>query len=184
MPLPLGHSAIGMAVHELSAKDTGLTRWKNIAFITLLANLPDLDVVVGLLLRDNGSAFHRGPTHSLLFALAMALAASRAGKAWAGLPRFRFGICFLVVFSHVLSDLFLTSAPVSLLWPLEVNWSLGHSGWTDVLNTVFLGVFRDAGVIVICTLVVLAKHAFWKIPRYRRLVLAVYHRHRETKIRF
>lgn len=182
MPLPLGHSAIGLAAHEVSAKETALPRWKYVIFVAILANLPDVDVIVGLFLRDNGSAFHRGPTHSLLFALIMALAASLAWKAWAQIPRLRFGVCFLVLFSHVLSDLFLTNAPVSLLWPLEVNWSLGHCGWTDVLNTVFLGAFQDGGIVLVCVLIILANRAFRKLPEYRRRMSTFRSRHQETKV--
>ncbi len=182
MPLPLGHSAIGLATHDVSTTDTALTKWKLLIFVSLLANLPDVDVLVGLLLRDNGAAFHRGPTHSLLFALAMGWIASWLGKNRPNIiPRLSFGVCFLVVFSHVLSDLFLTTAPVSLLWPLESNWSLGYAGWTDVLNSVFLRAFQDGGIILTCALLILAKQTLRKLPRYRRLAVAFLRRRQHPK---
>ena len=183
MPLPLGHSAIGLATHELSSKDSTLTKWKVVLFVSVLANLPDMDVVVGLLLRENGAAFHRGPTHSLVFAVIMGWVASMAWKIWPKIPRLGFAICFLVIFSHVLSDLFFTSTPVSLLWPLEVNWSLGHSGWTDVLGTVFLKAFQDAGIVLGCIFIILGKQMIRRLPRYRRLILGFYRRHQETSAR-
>ena len=77
MPLPLGHAAIGLATYETVKKeDPGSSRISIFLFITILANLPDVDVLVGLLTHGNGSLFHRGPTHSLAFALASGLAAA------------------------------------------------------------------------------------------------------------
>lgn len=144
MPLPLGHTAIGWAVHETTnpteAKKSKLGLF---VFITVLANLPDLDVLFGLVLTGNGAAFHRGPTHSLLFALITGYFASKAGYLWRRIPTLGFGVCSLVVFSHVVADLFLTSAPVSILWPLEVNWSLGHQSWTKVINMVLFQSIQD-----------------------------------------
>jgi inner membrane protein len=76
MPLPLGHLAIGLAAHELGSDRSAFGRWKLFAAILALSNLPDIDVVFGLVLQWNGCAFHRGPTHSLVFTLAAGLAAS------------------------------------------------------------------------------------------------------------
>ncbi|MGD8549576.1 MAG: hypothetical protein PVJ45_08140, partial [Desulfobacterales bacterium] len=50
------------------------------------------------------------------------------------------------------ADFFFTSSPVSFFWPLEVSWSAGHSGWSDVLNTVFFQGFQDAGIIIGCSI--------------------------------
>ena len=72
MPLPLGHTAIGLATYELANNyDSGLSRVKIFIFVTFLANIPDIDVFAGLLLEGNGNAFHRGPTHSILFAIVL-----------------------------------------------------------------------------------------------------------------
>jgi len=149
MPLPLGHAAIGLATYELGANnDSALSRFKIFIFISILANLPDLDVIAGLLIKWNGNAFHRGPTHSLAFALMMGFVASRAWKFWPKIPRIKFGACVLIIFSHVLGDLLFTTAPVSVFWPFEVSWSLGYSGWSDVLTSILLNGFQDAGIII------------------------------------
>ena len=67
MPLPLGHAAIGLTAYDLcSRNDCGFSRWKLAFFIVLLANLPDIDILIGLLSQGNGNAFHRGPTHNML----------------------------------------------------------------------------------------------------------------------
>ena len=70
MPLPMGHTAIGLATYELSVNNnSALNRLKIIIFLAIFTNLSDLDVIVGLIIKWNGNAFHRGPTHSLVFAL-------------------------------------------------------------------------------------------------------------------
>ena len=149
MPLPMGHTAIGLAAYELSTNNNSKKNSiKLIIFLIILANLPDLDVIVGLLIKWNGNAFHRGPTHSILFALIMGLLASRAWKFSYHIPKIKFGVCFLIIFSHVLADFFFTRSPVSFFWPFEVSWSSGYSGWGDVLNTVLFQGVQDTGIII------------------------------------
>jgi inner membrane protein len=129
MPLPLGHLAIGFATHCLISKNTdSVNQWKLAIFIIILSNLPDIDVLFGLILQSNGSTFHRGPTHSILFALIMGFAASKSSRLWSQIPVISFKICFFLILSHVVSDYFLTNSPVSSFWPLEVSWSTGNVG--------------------------------------------------------
>lgn len=149
MPLPLGHTALGLTAYEIGAgKDTGFHHIRLFLLITFLANLPDFDMVAGLLVNGNGNLFHRGPTHSLLFALVAGFLASRAWKVIPQIPRISFVAAFLVVCSHVLGDLFFTDAPVSLFWPLELNWSNGYSNLQDIFHSVLFQGLRDMGIIV------------------------------------
>lgn len=157
MPLPLGHLAIGLATHELSSNRSAFSRWKLFAAILVLSNLPDIDVVFGLLLQWNGSAFHRGPTHSLLFAGAMGLLASCAAKFWSRLPQLGFWSCFALVLSHVAADALLSTSAVSFFWPLETNWSVGHSGWKDVFGMVLMGNAQDAWIILGAAVLVMSQ---------------------------
>ena len=176
MPLPLGHAAIGLTAHELYSKHTSvLHRWKVFLFVSVLANSPDVDILIGLLLQGNGNAFHRGPTHSFVFALLMGLLASETWKLWSQIPRFNFRICFLLVLTHLLADFFLTSSPISFLWPLEVNWSSGYSGWGEVINSVFFGTFHDAGIITGCGLVLILNAIFKR--HFSRFTSVVKHLH-------
>lgn len=156
MPLPLGHTAIGLATYE-TLQETGQhhSRWGIFIFITILANLPDVDVILGLLLQGNGNLFHRGPTHSLIFSLLAGYIASHLWRLWERIPRMRFPLCFSLVFSHVLADMLFTTAPVSLFWPFQVYWSPGFSGWGMVAHAVLFQSIRDAGIIVVCALYVL-----------------------------
>jgi membrane-bound metal-dependent hydrolase YbcI (DUF457 family) len=116
MPLPLGHTAIGLATYELGNNfNSALSRIKLFIFITILANIPDIDVVVGLLLKSNGNAFHRGPTHSILFAIVIGFVASRAWRLSSQIPKVKYWMCFCIILSHVLADFFFTSSTISFL---------------------------------------------------------------------
>ncbi len=148
MPFPLGHTAIGLAVCKTAAPaDTSTLKWTLPIFIAVMANLPDLDILVGLLCQDNGNLFHRGPTHSLLFALLAGYLAAQAWRLGPYFPRLRFSLCFMIVLSHVLADMVFTASPVSLFWPFEVNWSNGHSGWGRVLHAIVFDSIQDLGIV-------------------------------------
>lgn len=149
MPFPLGHTAIGLATYKTVETSTnGAERWKLLAFIMILANLPDVDVIPGLLLNSNGNLFHRGPTHSLLFAVLSGYLASQAWRLGGYIPRLPWRTCFLIVFSHVLADMAFTASPVSLLWPFEVHWSAGSSGWGRVMQSVIFSSLQDVGILL------------------------------------
>ena len=156
MPLPLGHSAAGLAIHDVYEKGrSALGRWKTLAFVIILTNLPDIDVLVGLIVYGNGNFFHRGPTHSLLFALIMAFLVSNSWRCWSRIPRVSYLLCFSLILSHILADALFTSEPVSFWYPLELNSSVGNSGWREVIESVLFGAFRDLGIIVVSALVLL-----------------------------
>lgn len=158
MPLPLGHTAIGFATYEFSEnKESAPYTLRTVLFIMILASLPDVDVLFGLILSGNGSAFHRGPTHSLLFAVGSGLLVSKAWKWWPFIPRISFMTGFFVVLSHVLGDMLFTASSVSLLWPIEVYWSSGHTGWKDVVASVLNRSFQDIGIILTCTVLILLR---------------------------
>jgi membrane-bound metal-dependent hydrolase YbcI (DUF457 family) len=157
MPFPIGHTAIGLAACETAqSKSDRTSRAAHILFITFLANLPDVDILIGLIFQGNGAAYHRGPTHSLLFALLFGFIASHAWRLWDRIPRLGFGLCSLLIFSHVAADMFLTTAPVSLFWPLEIFWSQGHSTWGQVVDMVLFQSVQDAGIAVAALLYVMA----------------------------
>ena len=149
MPLPLGHTAIGLATYDTLQPSNGdPSRLGTIAFITLMANLPDVDVVLGLMMHGNGNFFHRGPTHSLVFALVAGYLGAHLWRLGGRIPRIGFGVCFGLVLSHVLADMVFTTAPVSLLWPFQVYWSPGFAGPENVLQAVLFQNFQDVGLIV------------------------------------
>lgn len=148
MPSPLGHATIGFTAHAFYCKNRSvISSWKVVALVIFLANLPDIDVLVGLIFYNNGGVFHRGPTHSLLFALAMGLVAANLWRFWSAIPKVTFLWCFLLILSHVLADAIFTTQPVSLWWPLEVHPSGGYCGWSDLISSIFRGAFQDIAIV-------------------------------------
>jgi len=156
MPLPIGHAAIGFATQSLCCGELpSFGRCKTLLGVLVLSNLPDIDVVFGILFRGNGNAFHRGPTHSLMFAFIAGFLTYRVWGLWPRLPGFDFKSCFLLILSHILADSVFTSSPISLFWPITVNWSGGYSGLTHVFNLVLFGNQQDAKIIAGCALLIL-----------------------------
>ena len=155
MPYPLGHTAIGLTTYELNGqKATPSTRVAVFLFILLLSNLPDFDMLAGLLVTGNAAAFHRGPSHSLLFAIIMGYVASKIAKRLSTVPPLGFGLCTALIFSHVLADLVFTSTPVSLFWPFEVHFSTGISSLGDVFHGIFFKSIGDMGIFLGCMLTI------------------------------
>lgn len=180
MPLPIGHAALGWAADETvhpspprEAHDISGSSLTRFASVTILANLPDLDVLFGLLVYGNGAAIHRGPTHSLLFALLAGYLASNLWRVWHRIPRLGFGLCFFLVFSHVAADMLLTSSQVSLLWPLELHLVSGHNGWGQVVHMVLFQSIQDVGIIAVSLIYVYALRYFrGKAPVFARFAFA------------
>ena len=167
MPFPLGHAAGGLAIYELYARNGfNMRPWKALVFIVVLTNLPDIDVLIGLIFHSNGDIFHRGPTHSLLFSVVISALVSNAWRCWSRIPRVSFLLSLLLLLSHLFFDAIFTSAPVSFWWPLEVHWSGGYSGWSDVIHSIFFGVFRDVGMtdigIIVATGIVIVLNRLFK----------------------
>ena len=128
----LTYAPVGFA---LVALDAPLLAFVTGAAMLWLAMLPDVDHRLPLI-------EHRGPTHSLLFAVLVGLVFAGAGYllgapaalasllggdslgAWAGptarlrLTAFGFFVGFVSVFAHLLGDA-LTPAGVNFLWPLS-----------------------------------------------------------------
>jgi hypothetical protein len=78
-------------------------------------------------------------------------------RLWSRIPKLSFKICFFIILSHLFADLFFTDSPMSLVWPLELHWSKGYSGWLDVVSSVFLDAFQDVGIISVCLSILCTK---------------------------
>jgi membrane-bound metal-dependent hydrolase YbcI (DUF457 family) len=160
MPLPLGHTAIGITVYDLFCKKLFFSEFKKKAlFILVLANLPDVDVALGLLIYGNGNTFHPGPTHSLLFALAGGLAAANTWRLWSKIPKLSFLHCFLVLLSHSLADFVLGDSTISFFWPFQIHYTEGFRGFEDVMDLIIFGGLRDAKIIAVCAVIIGIHHA-------------------------
>ena len=171
MPFPLGHTAVALAVHEtVSSKQNDSSRPGLLVYVTVLANLPDLDVVYGLIVQGNGDAFHRGPSHSLLFALVAGYLASQLWRLWDKIPRLCWPVAAGLIFSHIAADMLLTRTAVSLFWPFEVYWSSGYSGWGDVMHTVVFKSLQDAGIVIVSlAYIFLLRHFRGSLQAFKRV---------------
>ncbi|HWS88247.1 MAG TPA: metal-dependent hydrolase [Pyrinomonadaceae bacterium] len=124
MPTPISHGLFGASL--MAAVLPRRPRyWRPLAAGALLANAADLDFLLVFLFRSR--AWHRGFTHSLVFALAvflcflLTLGRERVREAAA------FGLAYA---SHVLLDFGTTveSRGVELLWPFSSD-RLGLRWW-------------------------------------------------------
>lgn len=112
------------------------------ALFAVLANLPDVDLPIGLLLKGDAQAYHGGVTHSFFFAVVMGLVASL-------LLRRRFAIRWswpafsLTVASHVLMDSFTgTNIGVHSTRGYALFWPFSQTVWPMPM-TLFPGVQHD-----------------------------------------
>ena len=156
MPLPIGHAAIGIAMHNIMSdgKRRPVT-WHVALLIIVLSNLPDLDVLLGLILQNDGCAFHRGPTHSILFSLVGGSAVYKASLWFKKTPLLSWKTCVAIVFSHNIADYFFTTAPVSFFWPFEVYWSTETAQWQQVFHAVFFEAAKDGVIVFGCVMIII-----------------------------
>ena len=150
MPLPLGHAAIGLMTYEACSGNSAFQRWKRFIFIAALANLPDIDVIFGLIIQWNGNAFHRGPTHSLIFAIIAGLISYIIAKRWFAVRGITYWFSIMLILSHVVADALLTSSPVSFFWPFEIYWSQGHASWTHIVHSILFESLQDGWLVLYC----------------------------------
>lgn len=105
MASTLGHALCGISLLAAAGalKPTPLTRFTlgNLLLFACLANLPDLDMLAGYLLTGHVLSYHGGATHSLAFALLVALLVSMRVRSDRG---FTFLLLGLVVASHPVID--------------------------------------------------------------------------------
>ena len=169
MPLPIGYLVIGFATHSLISNDkANFNKWHMAIFIIILSNLPDMDVLFGLILTKTVPS--TGPTHSILFALIMGYIASKSSKIWSYIPVISFKSCFMLILSHVgSSNYFLTSSPVSFRRPFEVSFSTGNSGWSHVFSMSLFDAAQDWGILFVCTFIIILVLIFRRHYFFRKM---------------
>jgi membrane-bound metal-dependent hydrolase YbcI (DUF457 family) len=156
MPLPLGHIAIGMTTYCAlvrnpdSATASKIQLWSVIA---LLSVLPDIDMLWGLILHGNAMAFHRGPTHSILFAIVGGAFYANMSNRFVRLPKLTAPMAGSIIFTHVAADYLFSPSNVSFFWPWQVYWAPGASRLQDVMYVLVARSYRDITIIIGCILI-------------------------------
>jgi len=142
MPLPIAHSAAGIASYLLFAKrDLEHSRRRRILLglvFVALANGSDLDFIPGILIGEP-NRFHHGPSHALITTAALGAAvAMLLRRLMPASPRAAlYGCCVLAAISHPLLDMLSadTSLPFGapILWPFSSEYFMSPvSVFSDV----------------------------------------------------
>lgn len=119
MPLPIAHGIVGAAIVALVHPKANFKNWRPLLIGFLLANAADLDFGFVWFLGWRG--FHRGVTHSLLFALVVAAILF----VWLRKRNWRVPLAFsLAYLSHTLLDAATSGAGsgTALLLPFNRNY--------------------------------------------------------------
>ena len=136
MASPIAHSFAGFWTFLFIAKQlkARLGHWRaylpQLGILILLANLPDVDFLIGLLSGESPNEYHRGFTHSLVVGIFVALALSCV---WRILGEFwRSALIYFAAYcSHLLIDLFTgtrlgwnnSGSGIPLWWPSHTEYS-------------------------------------------------------------
>ena len=123
MASPIGHSLAGLSIYlACNTEIWGRKVWKVVLLYVFLANLPDIDFIPGIFIGNPGY-FHHGITHTLGFTVLAVLtcvfiAKLKKVECWPIC-----GIVFLLIFSHLIIDLFtrdnLSPYGIMVLWPFS-----------------------------------------------------------------
>lgn len=165
MPLPLGHVAVGAAVYFVCSDpstDFIKNNWLALSgFIFVLSNLPDIDFIFGLVYAGDGSIMHRGPTHTIYFALLFGWLTYWLSKYSTVIPDVGFFSCFLVILSHSILDI------ITDMWEMKsFSWEYflklfyfssikppNNLGFFDIVNMVYKKSLGDYKIIIFGILV-------------------------------
>ena len=127
MPSPIAHLGVGYAIyryykHRLPHEPTRFWRLPlQMVMIAGLSMLPDLDVIPAILFRDM-KAYHNNFSHSLLFAIPVALfIAGIFHRMYKSNFWLWFLICLISCDLHVIMDALTAERGVMMLWPLSQN---------------------------------------------------------------
>lgn len=121
MPTVLTHPAVPLALSWAAGRQVVSTRLL-LAGVTA-SMLPDLDVVAFRLGVPYAAEFgHRGFSHSILFALIVAVAGAALFRLLASTPGRSFGFLFAAVASHGVLDAFTNGGlGIAFLWPFSAE---------------------------------------------------------------
>lgn len=128
MPSTIGHALSGVACllaglrHGGNRARFGLN-WRQVAGFALIANIPDVDFLLGYLIAGNFHLFHGGFTHSLSFVVVCSLLISIVWKRrhwWRTWPLIALAMALHLVMDMLCGPMLGNSLSygVPLLWPI------------------------------------------------------------------
>lgn len=128
MPSPIGHSIISLGIYYFSKTKINkiFLEWKNLIFVLIAGNLPDIDFIPGLL-KGELNKYHETYTHTLVFAVIVSF------FVWVVLFFFKYKkaykiafFSFVLIYAHIIFDIFnFDSRPpigVMLFWPFTEQY--------------------------------------------------------------
>lgn len=129
MPLPIAHGLIGASLVALVHPTADIKNWKPLLYGFLLANSPDLDFAFAFLF--GWTNFHRGISHSLVFALSVGALIFVVLRRENWRVPLAYALAFL---SHTLLDFAASSdGAVRLLTPFDDGkYALGWFGFSEL----------------------------------------------------
>lgn len=131
MPYPLAHGLIGASVVAVAAENPPGRSKKLLLLGFALGVCPDLDFILVWFLRFD-KTWHRGFSHSLLFALLVALVIAILAR---GRRMRTFVVCGLAVTSHaVLDALCSVKYGVPFFWPWWRHFAFGLFDYPDAFH--------------------------------------------------
>jgi inner membrane protein len=142
MPSVITHAAVPLAMYF--AADRGRISKRLLGAGVIAAVLPDLDVIAFAFGISYADAFgHRGASHSLLFAAALALLGGALYRPLRSRPVQAAAFVFVCAISHPLLDALTTGGlGVALLWPW--NEQRFFAPWRPILVSPFANGFFSA----------------------------------------
>lgn len=140
MPTSIAHAVGGYAASEAASSQThsGHSPWTLAFAAAVIANIPDLDFVPGLLV-DNIPVFHRTMSHGIPAALLVAtVGAVLGGRWWKGTWRTLWIFIFVTYTSHLVLDVFVPDPTggdgIRMFWPITTTWVVYPLPFLEPLN--------------------------------------------------
>jgi inner membrane protein len=169
----IGHIAVGMVAARVH-RQAVCPHWLAMAWWSALSVLPDIDVIgfsLGIAYGDPWG--HRGATHSLVFAFALAGALGLAARPLELPPLRTWAIATVVLVSHGLLDTLTTGGlGCALLWPFDLTRYFAP--WRPIpVAPIGLSFMSPSGFFVATIEVVLFAPVFLYALRPQRIHLAL-----------
>lgn len=129
MPSPVAHSLAGF-LYRLTVRQDETDRWPPLWAYIAMANLPDIDIVFGLLQNTPFQYHHKSIANSLGLTLGFTLLAWCCAYTFPKGLRWRHGWLLAALYgSHVLLDFFGVGRAVPILWPLHTQTYVNPLGF-------------------------------------------------------